>query len=80
MAGAIFVVSDKGEILSPKKAPEITAAAVIAAGKPIPLPTAIRAIPTVAIDVKEVPVLVETTAVIKAAKGRKTEGLIICKP
>src|SRR5690625_4187617 len=49
-AGAMFVVSDKGDNLSPKKAPEITAPAMIPPENPSPSPIAIKAIPTVAID------------------------------
>ena len=48
IAGAKFVVSLNGESLSPKYAPEITAPAVIPAGILKAVPTATRAIPTVA--------------------------------
>src|SRR6056297_3453939 len=75
MAAAILVVSDKGDNLSPKNAPEIIAAAVRGVAKPIAFPTAIKAIPTVAIEVKDVPKVVETIAVIKAAKGTNKPGL-----
>ena len=48
IAGAKFVVSLRGDILSPKYAPEITAPAVISAGILNAIPTATRAIPIVA--------------------------------
>jgi hypothetical protein len=77
MAGAKLVVSESGDNLSPKYAPEITAAATKGAGKPMPTPVAINARPMVAIEVKEVPVEIDTTAVTKAAVGTKKVGLII---
>ena len=68
IAGARFVVSLNGDILSPKYAPEITAPAVIPAGILKAIPTATKAIPTVAEVVYELPVVrdtrVETTKVI----------------
>ena len=54
-AAARFVVSDKGENLSPTYAPEIIIPAVIAGEIPRPCPIAKNAIPTVAVVVQEEP-------------------------
>ena len=56
-AGAKFVVSDKGDILSPKYAPEIIAPAVISGDKPMPADAPMSAIPTVPATVHELPIL-----------------------
>jgi len=61
-AGARFVVSDKGEILSPKKAPETTAPAVQYMGISKPSPMPISASPTVPTLPQLVPNETETTA------------------
>ena len=63
-AEAKFVVSDSGDILSPKYDPEIIAPAVISAGTAKTLPIAKRAIPIVAIVLQELPIDNETIAVI----------------
>lgn len=47
---------------------------------PIPIPVTIKAIPTVAIDVKEVPVETATIAVTKQAAGTKNPGDISFNP
>ena len=65
MAGARFVVSDKGEILSPKYAPDTTAPAVMGNDISIPVATPINATPTVAAVVQELPILIATTAQIR---------------
>ncbi|CAM5191738.1 hypothetical protein LSPH26S_02237 [Lysinibacillus sphaericus] len=57
---ARFVVSDKGDILSPKYEPEITAPAIIGAGIPILKPIPIPATPIVAIVDHELPIASET--------------------
>ena len=56
IAGARFVVSDKGDILSPKYAPDITAPAAILGdkSKPVAIPT--KAIPSVPATVHELPI------------------------
>lgn len=50
IAGARFVVSEKGDILSPKSAPHMTAPAIIPAGKPILRPIPIHARPAEAAE------------------------------
>ena len=59
IAGAKFVVSLKGDILSPKYAPDITAPAIIPGFIPNTEPIPINAIPTVAEVVQELPVAKE---------------------
>lgn len=56
VAAARFVVSDIGDILSPRKAPETIAPTIRGAGKTILMPTPYRATPMVAMLPKEVPV------------------------
>ena len=56
MAGAILVVSDSGDILSPKYAPERTAPATRGKGNPSPAPIPIKAMPMVPEVPHEVPV------------------------
>ena len=77
---AIFVVSDKGDILSPKYAPDIIAPAVrpFEISKALPIPN--RAIPTVAIVDQELPEDNETIAHMIAAATRKILGFRICNP
>ena len=48
VAAARFVVSDIGDILSPKKAPETIAPTIRGAGTPMLMPTPYRATPMVA--------------------------------
>tara|TARA_B100000902_G_scaffold277537_1_gene263311 strand:- start:1 stop:279 length:279 start_codon:yes stop_codon:yes gene_type:complete len=80
IAGAKFVVSLKGESLSPKYAPDITAPAIIPEGNPRALPIPIRAIPTVADVVQLLPVANEIIAQITIQDGRKIDGCKIFKP
>jgi hypothetical protein len=74
------VVSDIGDILSPKYAPDIMAPAQRAGGIPKASPIPRRAIPIVAMVVHEVPVITEMREEIIQAHGRKTAGDIICTP
>ena len=69
IAGAKFVVSDKGDILSPKYAPEIIAPAVISGERPRPNDIPIKATPSVPATVHELPILkAESAQIIQAAK------------
>ena len=80
IAGARLVVSDKGDILSPKYAPDIIAPAIrpFEISKALPIPN--RAIPTVAIVDHELPEANETIAHMMAAATRKILGFSICNP
>ena len=80
MAGARLVVSDRGDILSPKYAPDIMAPAVIPAGTPSPLPIPISATPMVPTVDQELPVAVAITAQIRQLASRKTDGDKIFSP
>ena len=80
IAGARFVVSDKGDILSPKYAPDIIAPATRPFDIPKALPIPNRAIPTVAIVDQELPEASETIAHMMAAATRKILGFSICNP
>ena len=62
-AGAKFVVSDSGDILSPKQAPQITAPAASAGEIPVVTAIPMKATPTVLTVVKELPVNIDTTMV-----------------
>lgn len=73
-AGAKFVVSDKGDILSPKKAPETIAPAISAGSYPRAVPIPIKASPTVAAVVKALPILVPTIAQTTKTVGMKIFG------
>ena len=64
---ARFVVSDKGDILSPKKAPETIAPAVILMDSPIASPIPISATPMVAAVVNELPITMPLKEVSKKA-------------
>src|SRR5699024_8614858 len=55
MVEARLVVSDNGDILSPKNAPETIAPAVIASDASMALPIPIKATPIVAVVVSELP-------------------------
>ena len=79
-AAARFVVSLRGDILSPKYAPEITAPATIPVSKPKTFPIPINAIPTVALVDQLLPVAKEVSAHIIIQDGRKNEALIILNP
>ena len=80
IAGARLVVSDKGDILSPKYAPEIMAPAIIPSSKPRALPIPSKATPTVATVVQLLPVAVDTIPLIKQAANKKMVGLNTSKP
>ncbi len=80
IAGARFVVSESGDILSPKYAPDMIAPATIPAGIFNTVPIATKAIPTVAEVVHEEPVATETIAQTIQAATRKIAGFKICKP
>ncbi len=73
-AGARLVVSDRGDILSPKYAPEMIAPAIIASLKPSALPMPSRATPIVATVDHELPVETDTTAQMITAAKRKILG------
>ena len=77
---ARMVVSDKGDILSPKYAPEIMAPAIQPSSKPCAFPIPIRAIPMVAMVVHELPVITEINAQMMQVDARKKLGWIICIP
>ena len=79
-AGARFVVSERGDILSPKYAPEITIPAVSGAGTPRPSAMPMMAIPTVPVVPHEVPVASDTIDVMMRAANRKIAGLSIARP
>ncbi len=78
--GARFVVSDRGDILSPKYAPATIAPAVIGSEAPSPPATLTRATPTVPTEPHDVPVSVETTAVIRNDTGMIQCGSIARSP
>ena len=80
IAGARFVVSLSGDILSPKYAPDITAPAIIPGDIPSALPIPTSAIPTVADVVQELPVAIDITAAIITEAGKNISGLNTCKP
>ena len=70
IAGARFVVSERGDILSPKYEPEIIAPAAIGAGIPSPVATPISATPIVPAVPHEVPVAREVIEHIITAATR----------
>ena len=80
MEAASTVVSERGEILSPKYAPEMMAPAVMASEKPSARPIPRRATPTVAMVVQEEPVITDTRAHRAQAVTRNTLGLMILRP
>ena len=65
-------MSERGDNLSPKYAPEITAPAVMLGGMPNALPTETNATPIVAEVIYELPAVNETIAVITRVNGKKT--------
>ena len=79
-AAAKFVVSLRGDILSPKYAPDITAPATTPTSKPSALPIPINAIPIVADVDQLLPVAMATIALIITHAGRKKDAFIILKP
>ena len=74
IAGARLVVSESGDILSPKYAPEIIAPAANGAGIPRPIAIPIRASPIVPTVPHEVPVASEVIEQISTAAIRNTDG------
>ena len=80
MALAKFVDSDKGELLSPKIAPDKTIPATIAGFIPINVPTPINETPTVDKVVKALPIKAPTSEVVTNAVGKKNAGVKILKP
>ena len=79
-AAAKFVVSLRGDILSPKYAPDITAPATIPVSNPRTFPIPINAIPTVAEVDQLLPVAKDVKAHIIMQAGRKKDALIILNP
>ena len=79
-AGARFVVSDKGDILSPKYAPEMTAPAAIAGDRPRPIDTPINATPRVPATVQELPVASAAIAQIRQLAAKNQSGLRSSRP
>ena len=80
MDEAMTVVSESGEILSPKYAPEMMAPAIMPSLKPCALPIPISATPMVAMVVHELPIITEMKAQIAHAVRRKIFGDMICTP
>ena len=80
ISAATLVVSDRGDILSPKKAPEQTAPAISGAEMPILVPTPNKAKPMVAIEPKEVPVKRLVIAQRTKASGTMILGEQILRP
>ena len=79
-AGATLVVSDSGDILSPKAAPETTAPAVSAGLMPRPMPTPISATPTVPAVDQEEPVAIAVMMQAIMAVSRNQLGLMSFRP
>ena len=77
---AITVVSDSGEILSPKYAPEMMAPAITPSENPSALPMPISATPIVAMVVHELPTITDTSAQITHADSRNSFGEMIFSP
>src|SRR5882757_6050675 len=77
-AVARFTVSDSGDVLSPKYAPEMTAPAVIAGDNPMLVATPINPMPIVPATVHELPIPTATPAQISAVAAYKSCGLRIC--
>src|SRR5699024_7568818 len=78
--GARFVVSDKGDSLSPKYAPATMAHAVAArfASSPVAIP--IKATPTVPTEPQEVPVTMEMIAETTKEISTIYDGLMSSRP
>ena len=75
-----YVVSERGDILSPKYAPDIIAPASQALSNPIISPALSIAIPIVPIVVQELPRMREIIVVNRNITNRNIEGLIRFKP
>ena len=80
IAGARLVVSDSGDILSPKYAPDTIAPAVIAGGNPNAAPTPISATPMEPAVDHEEPVARDTMLHSRQAVTKKILGLMILIP
>lgn len=74
------VVSESGDILSPKYEPEMIAPATTPISKPCARPIPINASPMVAMVVQELPVIMETIEQTMQAVARKNFGCIIFIP
>src|SRR3546814_21180111 len=79
-AGARFVVSESGDTLSPKNAPDTTAPAVQYIGMPKPAPIPNRASPTVPTVPHDVPRDSDTIEQSTIAAARKNCGAKTVKP
>ncbi|OPZ56577.1 MAG: hypothetical protein BWY89_01060 [Bacteroidetes bacterium ADurb.BinA012] len=79
-AGARLVVSDRGDILSPKYAPDMIAPAIIASLNPRAFPIPSSATPMVATVDHELPVLTDTRAQMTTAANRNILGWSISRP
>src|SRR5699024_6169245 len=77
---AMFVVSESGDILSPKKAPETIAPAVIGSDTSIALDIPIKATPMVPTVVNELPTLIPTIADTRKTIDPKNVRNIIVHP
>src|SRR5699024_2365231 len=77
---AMFVVSESGDILSPKKAPETIAPAVIGSDTSIALDIPIKATPIVPTIVKNLPALIPTIADTRTTLATKNLGAPILNP
>ena len=73
--GTRIVVSESGDILSPKYAPQITAPAAAASERPMTFDMPTKATPSVPAVVHELPVTMPTTAQIAAVVTKKMVGL-----
>ena len=80
MEAAKLVVSDNGDILSPKKAPETIAPAVIASDKSSAPAMPINATPTVATVVSELPTERPMIAVTTKTTAKKNNGVTRLNP
>ena len=80
IADARFVVSENGDCLSPKYAPEMIAPAVIAGSIPRPAPMPMKAIPTVPADDHELPHAMDMNDAARHAHTRKNFGFMILSP
>lgn len=74
------VVSESGETLSPKYAPEMIAPAIQPVSKPCASPIPIKAIPIVAMVVQELPVITDTIQQIRQVDTKKKLGWMIWIP
>lgn len=74
------VVSDNGDILSPKYAPLIMAPAIQPSSNPWARPMPMRAMPMVAMVVHELPVMTLTMADMMQVEAKNISGCIICMP